>query len=124
MAEFLTEAAGQLGAPALKSAGERYVALGRMWSDLADAALPDGVAPLAEGKRLLTSFTEMFHADAPVDEKRAVWKRLGELGVLCAREFPLSPAQCGELRAGLADRVHAIHAAEARAREALVDCLG
>jgi hypothetical protein len=123
MADFLAESAEHLRAPALAAASERYAALGKNWSDLADAALPDKVAPLAEGKRLLASFAELFHGDAPVDEKRAVWKRLEEIGAACGREFPLSPAGCAELRAGLADRVRAIHAAEVEARRSLVDYL-
>src|SRR5262249_1728594 len=60
MAEFLAEAAGALKQPALKSLSTDNAALGRAWSDLADAALPDDVTEFAEAKKLMARSTELF----------------------------------------------------------------
>lgn len=52
-AEFLAQAADILELPALRDLAGEYRGLGRSWSDLARAALPDGVALLAEARELL-----------------------------------------------------------------------
>jgi len=55
-AEFLEEAGQALGSRSLRALGEQYVDLGRAWSALADAALPDDVAAMREAKELLARF--------------------------------------------------------------------
>src|SRR5687768_7819912 len=47
-AEFLEEAGQALGSEPVRRLSERYADLGRAWSELGDAALPDDVAPIRE----------------------------------------------------------------------------
>src|SRR5205085_8659120 len=47
-ADFLVEAATALARPRLRILAEQYQELGRRWSDLADAALPDDVPAMKE----------------------------------------------------------------------------
>jgi hypothetical protein len=46
---------------------------------------------------------------------------MDELGRRVGERFPLTPAGCAELRAALAQRVRAIHAAEVAAHAQLAD---
>ena len=120
-AEFLAEAASALGIAGLRALAEQYVDLGHAWSDLADAALPDDVAPMREAKELLARRSELLHSDGPpaTDAVRATWQRLDELATAAEREFPLSDTAIADLRIDLQRRVRAIHAAEVAAHEAL-----
>ena len=99
-ADFLVEAGEALQEPALRSLAQRYAELGRRWSELADAALPDNVPPFAEVKRLYARRAELTLGDAAdavaVGE---VWQRLEELQRSSPEAFPLNEDQCMELRA-------------------------
>ena len=120
-AEFLTEAADSLGERSLRSLAERYAELGRGWSELADAALPDDVPAMREAKDLLAHRSELMHSDGPeaVDEVRKAWQRLDELANVAQERFPLSDSAVDDLRADLKRRVLALHAAEVAAHDAL-----
>jgi hypothetical protein len=121
MADFLTEASETLKKPALGQLAVRYAELGEMWSDLADAALPDSVPLFADAKSLQTRYSELYHSGGSADEMRDCWTNLHELGQRAAEKFPLTPAECAELRAKLSERVRAIHAAECAARDQLTN---
>ena len=120
-AEFLAEASEALGSDSLRSLGERYAELGRAWSELADAALPDDVPVMREAREVLARRSELMHSDGPpaTEAVRAAWQRLDELAAAAEQQFPLSAAAVVDLRADLQRRVRAIHAAEVSAHEAL-----
>ena len=124
-AEFLAEAGEALGDASVHALGERYAELGRDWSDLADAALPDDVPAMREAKELLARRSELLHSDGPpaTDAVRATWQRLDELAAAADQSFPLSDSAIADLRVQLQGRVRAIHAAEVAAHEALTTVL-
>jgi hypothetical protein len=102
VAEFLDEAADALGWAALRPLARRYAELGRQWSDLADAALPDDVPAMREAKELLVRRSELLHSDgtAATAAVSAAWQRLDELAKAAGEQFPLSDAAARELRVG------------------------
>jgi hypothetical protein len=114
-ADFLTEAATVLSKPALRPLAERYAELGRGWSDLADAALPDEVPAFKEAKELHARRAELVAAGAPTDEVRAVGARLSELGNEVRAKFPLTDADATDLRATLQARVRNLYDGEVAA---------
>jgi hypothetical protein len=122
-ADFLAEAGQALRRPELARLAERYAALGRDWSELADAALPDDIPELREAKGLYLRKAELLHAGGPPDEVRAAWRRLDELAQAAAERFPLSDAACAELRAGLRERVLALYDGEVAALEAIASAI-
>jgi Domain of unknown function (DUF4872)/Butirosin biosynthesis protein H, N-terminal len=119
--DFLLEAAAAIGSDALRALGEQYADLGRRWTELAEAALPDDLPAFQEAKRLLTRKVELTHAGGEValDEVRQAWKRLGELKAQARAEFPLTEAECSDLRAGLQARILALYETEVAARAAV-----
>src|SRR5262249_38623497 len=61
-AEFLQEASAICADSRLKDLSETYAALGRSWSELADAALPEGVSVFREAKRLYAEKAELTNS--------------------------------------------------------------
>jgi hypothetical protein len=124
-AEFLAEAGAALGSASYRALGERYAELGRAWSELADAALPDDIPAMREAKELLARRSELMHSDVPdaTDEVRRTWARLDELAAAAQERFPLSDSAVADLRADLQRRVLALHAAEVAAHDALTASL-
>jgi hypothetical protein len=118
-ADFLTEAAQTLDRPVLFDLAERYAKLGREWSALADAALPDEVPAFREAKELIDRRSELMFGGAPADSVRDVWRQLGELAAGARKQFPLSDAGCTALRARLRDSIAALYDAERDAHAAL-----
>lgn len=125
-AEFLQEASDALGSKPLAALSQQYAELGRMWTALADAALPDDVPATREAKELLARRSELLHSDGPpaTEDVRGVWSRLDELAKAAEERFPMSDAAVTALRADLQQRVLALHAAEVAAHEALSATLG
>jgi hypothetical protein len=125
-AEFLEEAGTALGWKALRPLAERYADLGRRWSELADAALPDGVPAMREAKELLARRSELLHSDgvSATDAVRGAWARLDELANAADERFPLSEGAVADLRADLQRRVLALHAEEVAAQEELTNAVG
>jgi hypothetical protein len=119
-AEFLEEAGAALADPALSAAAERYAALGRGWTALAEAALPARVPELGETRALLARRseyrTEGAHAAAEVG---ACWKALEEQGARMKGTFPLDAEASTALRRELKQRVTALHAGEVEALDSL-----
>ena len=105
-ADFLDEAAPHF--PSLRGLEEQYDELGRAWTELADAALPNDVPLLAEGKRLLAHKAELLTGGADPAEIRQTWEGLAAAEALADADFPLSEAECRELRAGLKERLLAL----------------
>jgi hypothetical protein len=123
-ADFLADAAAALRRPALAALGEQYAELGRRWSDLADAALPDDVPALREAKELHARKAELTHDGGPAEEVRAIWQRLGELEEQTKERLPLSDAECADLRAQLRARIMALYEGEVAAHAAIPAAIG
>lgn len=120
-AEFFREASVALDDEALSPLAEMYTDLGRLWSDLADAALPDNVAPFRETKELLARREEAFLSQGPAatEEVKGIWTQLNVLEQAMSKDFPLTEAECATLRAELKERILDIYAKECAAQEAL-----
>ena len=122
----LLEAAELTGMDRLTGVAERYAALGAAWSDLARATLPDAVPLLREAREIQSEnarrYLEAGVSVAP-DMRRAL-ERLAEIGAEVSADFPLDEAAVADLRADLAERVRAIHAAEVAALDDLAGCVG
>jgi hypothetical protein len=112
MADFLRESG-------LEKPAADYARLGELWSDLADAALPNGVPLLAAAKTRLTEYAELVDTDGPEADRAACWRAIRELEAEARERFPLTPSECADLRGRLRDRVLAIHAAEVAALDHL-----
>ncbi len=122
-AEFLQEAGTALKDAKLTALSEQYAALGRQWSELAEAALPDDVPLMRSAKELLTKRRELLHDGAPAEDVRAIWQELGELAKQAKERFPLSATDCADLRAQLQQRVLALYEGEVAAQIALLTTL-
>jgi hypothetical protein len=118
-AEFLTEAVSAGADVRLADLASRYAELGRAWSALADAALPDEVRVCREAKELLARKAELIDGGGSTDEIRAARARLDELRPRTPDQFPLTEAECAQLRARLKARVQALYDAEVAARDAI-----
>src|SRR5262245_3125337 len=124
-ADFLTEAAAALNDPRFAALARQYADLGRQWTELADAALPDGVPMFREAKTLIARKAELLASEGPAAAAgiRGVWDRGGELDRQAAECFPLSDNQCADLRANLKARVLAIHQGEVAALGSVADAV-
>ncbi len=120
-ADFLDEAAIILNRPGLGAAAEGFRAAAGLWGELAAALLPDEVTPLGETRQLMVRRHEAFldRGNDALAEMQAIDGRLEAIKAAVAADFPLSPAEAVTFRARLAERVMAIHDAEAAAVEAL-----
>ncbi|HEX2172760.1 MAG TPA: DUF4872 domain-containing protein, partial [Dehalococcoidia bacterium] len=125
-AECLDEASTRLGEPALGQAARQYRDLAAKWTDLADTALPDAVAPFREVKRLLRERDRAYRAQgweaSTIIRETSEGLRRIEAGL--AQDFPLTDEDARSLRADLRDRLWLIEAAERQAIDGLAGCLG
>ena len=112
-ADFLTEAAGVLGDPALGEVADGYAAAGAVWAEIADTALAGSLAPYralierrlelllgggsAAEMQALSREVEAFTAglDVGPDQRAA---ELDALAELAARVVPLEEEACAALR--------------------------
>jgi hypothetical protein len=97
-AEFLEEAGASLKDARLTALARRYAELGRDWTALAHAALPDSVPELAEIRAM---------------------PALSERVAATQRKFPLNAAKSAALRRELKERVVSLYEREVAALEAL-----
>jgi hypothetical protein len=121
-ADFLAEAAEALADPRLAEAAESYAGLGRGWTELAEAALPDEVPAFREAKELHNRKSELFLEEGAgaAEDLAAVWRRLEELRAEAAESFPLSGEDNDALRRDLQRRVLALWEGETAALRDLV----
>jgi hypothetical protein len=117
--DFLAESAAALTDPALDVLAKRYAELGRGWTALAEAALPDRVPALREVKELLARKWELMHTGGARAELVDCWKALAERGAAMKQSFPLDAAQSTALRRELKQRVTALYEGEVAALAAL-----
>jgi hypothetical protein len=120
-ADFLNEAAAALDDARLRALAERYAELGRAWSSLADAALPDSVPAFREAKQSLARKTELTLSGGSIDEIRGLWNRLDDLASQAGQRFPLADSACDALRAELQRRILALYAGEVAAAKELAE---
>jgi hypothetical protein len=118
-ADFLGEAAAATGDTRLQPLAATYAELGREWTALAYAALPDDVPALRRARALHDRKAELVAAGGPVADARAVWSELAALEQEAEAAFPLSPAECDSLRATLQSRVRALYERELAAHAEL-----
>lgn len=118
-AEGLAEGATRFRHPALAPIAAQYADLGRRWTALADAALPDAVPACREAKALIARRAELTLSGGDPAEVRACWQALDGLATAARARFPLSAADAAALRTTLREQLLAIHAAEVVALEAL-----
>jgi hypothetical protein len=114
-ADFLSEASQALGDEQLRELSKRYAELGRRWTALGEAALPDSVPELRQAKQSLAQKAEHSACGAAGEIRTCA----AYLDKQAAQPFPLSPEQSAALRADLQARVFALHAAEATAQASL-----
>ena len=115
-ADFLAEAGAALARPELKSLSKQYAELGRQWSDLAEAALPDSVPALRADRVEQTGKIEALRCGESREQPAGMDDGFGQPE---RNSFPLSEAECDQLRAGLKKRILALYDAETAAHESL-----
>lgn len=113
-ADFLDEAREVLDRPALGSVAQHYRALGRQWSQLARAMLPDTIPVLQQVRELLVRQTRLYELRGPdsLVERQAIRDELAGLAADIARRPLVDAAQLTDLLEGLSSRVRALHEAE------------
>lgn len=120
-AEFLEESAGALGDSGLGALAERYAGLGREWTALAEAALPEAIPVFKETRELLARKWEGLHTEGAGAAKTIgnCWASLDEHAARMTQAFPLDATGSAALRRELKQRVTALHAGEVAALTAL-----
>lgn len=124
-ADFLDEAGKILGSKALGGLAGRYRVLAGLWTDLAEAALPDRVKPFKQTKALLRKRNELFLSKG-VKAAAQMRKGTDELIAIeksCVAKFPLGDKERAELLQSLAPRVVELHDAELETAEALAKAI-
>lgn len=113
-ARFLHEAAVATGDGLLAEAGAHYDELGRAWTALAHAALPDDVDLLARTRELHDTRAARYaeHGADAADELTDLWREVDALGEQAAQAFPLDADGVAALCAELARRTRALADAE------------
>ncbi len=124
-ADFLAEVSRAGILDGAQEVSERYAELGRQWTELARAALPDGEPLFREARALLDQKAEVYLSEGAngTEQLRQLWERYSELGREAADSLPLDEEQSEGLRHQLAAAVRAIHAAEVDAARALGDLI-
>jgi hypothetical protein len=120
-ADFLDEAADVTKNKALKAAANEYRALGRQWSELADAALSSKTPAFKQTKELLKKvsalLTDKGTAAFPALEKAREELRKIEADMIA--HPPLDAAGSARILEDLKARLRALHAAEIKAYKGL-----
>ena len=125
-ADFLAEAAPVIGKPALNDVTAAYRVLAAQWTDLAESALPDGVAPLAETRALLKQRDALLLAggDAALAEMQPLTDQLSAMSRQYNRAFPMADADVDALFETLSGKLLAIYEAEVAAVKQLQAAVG
>ena len=123
-AQFLDEAAGLLGQPALGGAAAAYREAAARWHRVAEVALPADREPFAEARRLTDRLqAEVERGDAGRRQAAETAARLWELRDRWRPAFPGDDDQVEALLAGLAAAVVAAGDAEDAALQRLAGAL-
>lgn len=89
----------------------------------AATALPDDVPALKEAKERHAHKAELQHAGCAAGTEDACANGMGELGDCARGKFPLTDAECADLRAGLQRRIQSLYEGEVAAAAALAEAL-
>ena len=125
-AEFLDQAAVLVENPGLREVAESFRGVSESWHRVAEAALPDTVAPFARLRDLTVAVRQAIVDPAAVTAAEAdqaaadLWALREELDA----EFPLGDAEVGELLAALSGEVEAVYARETEAVAQLKEVVG
>jgi hypothetical protein len=122
-ADFLAEAGEAIADARLRSLASRYAELGRDWTALAYAALPDDVPELRRTRELHDRKAELVAAGGPADEARTAWADIAQQEQDANTAFPLDDAACAALCAALQERVLALYEREKAAHAELGEVL-
>jgi hypothetical protein len=124
-AAFLEEAAAITGNDTLNSVAAHYHALSRQWLDLAAAALPNGVTPLAETRTLLDErHALLMRGGEAWHETTGITHQLDAMSANYHRNFPLDNDGMRVLFEDLQAHIMAIYEGEKAAIEALGKVVG
>jgi hypothetical protein len=120
-ADFLTEASEVTSKPALNEIAAHYRVAAKLWTALADAALPNAVAPYNETRKLLARKQKLFEARgaAALPELHELNARLDAVKAAVSAESPLSPEDTSALLADLRTHITRVYEAEMAAVETL-----
>jgi hypothetical protein len=123
-AEFLDEAAGLLGTPALGRAAAAYREAAARWHEVAEVAVPAGREPFAEARRLTVQLQDQVErGDAVQAEAAATAAALWTLRDRWRPQFPGDDADAEALLPALAAAVTAACEAEEAALAVLAGAL-
>ncbi|GAB3802391.1 BtrH N-terminal domain-containing protein [Micromonospora zhanjiangensis] len=116
-ADFLTEAAALLDAPALGDVAGAFAVAARGWHEVAEAAFPAGVPALARLRELTAQVNGGIIADgdAGTAEVGSAAGRLWALRDRCDESPPLAAADLAELFAATGERLREVYHLEAAA---------
>lgn len=120
-AEFLEEASSALGDKSLAALADRYAELGRNWSALATAALPEQVPLFRETRELLGQRHEAVTAlgEEEASGGAECWQRIQQMNAKVKDGFPLDAVESAALRRELKRRVLELVAGERDALAAM-----
>jgi hypothetical protein len=122
-AEFLAEAGEALHDGDLEALAGRYAELGRLWSELASAALPEEVPLFKRVRELFAQRNELMASGDSAEKVRQTWNEIEALGGQAKAKFPLTPAECDELRRHLKGRIRDLYEGEVAAHKKLGEIL-
>ena len=122
-ADFLDEAAIVLDEPGLGGVSERYRDSSRLWSALADAALPDSVPLFRETRELSLRKRDLFQSQgaAGLQEIEEINQRLLAIEGEIAGSPQLNASETTALFTNLRDHIVGVYAAEKEAAQRLQD---
>lgn len=125
-ADFLEEAAAILDRPALGKVADQFRQSERMWTELAEAHMPDEVAPFVELKRLALEQKELFEtrgaeAIGEITKRKA---RMEQIETAVRQLFPMTLADTKVLLNDLRARILRLREHEAEAVGMLQAAMG
>ena len=122
-ADFLDEAAIVLDEPGLGGVSERYRDSSRLWSALADAALPDSIPLFRETRELSLRKRDLFQSQgaAGLQEIEEINQRLLAIEGEIAGSPQLNASETTALFTNLRDHIVGVYAAEKEAAQRLQD---
>lgn len=124
-AEFLNEAAAILSNPSLRDVADQFRASEQMWTELADAHLPDHVPLFAEARRLSQRRNVLFESrgmDA-AEEIAQTRQRLEQIADQVGQEFPMSANDARGLLGDIRQCILKVREHEAEAVQALASSM-
>lgn len=122
-ADFLDEAAEVTGRKTLRKVADTCRKLGKKWSDLAEATLPDKIKPFKQTKDALRKRVELFEKEGAKGLKKIDkhGEQLDGLEKVIVDSFPLDEAKTMELLDGLREQIVELLRLETDAIHALKD---